>query len=85
MQQPWCSRGAGAIFSRQSLRFGDVSSGFLQFVAMPFNGDRHRDALLPYAAPNADPVQRRLTYPPTGHLLSHASTGRGMSGHHPTN
>jgi hypothetical protein len=39
----------------------DVSSGFLQYVAMAFRGDhgsqfvdRHRDPLLAYAAPNAD-------------------------------
>jgi hypothetical protein len=45
-----------------NVEIGYVSSGFLQFVAMAFRGDqhsqvvyRHRDPLLAYAAPNADP------------------------------
>jgi hypothetical protein len=44
------------------VEIGEASSGFLQFVAMAFRGDqrgqldrRHRDPLLAYAAPNADP------------------------------
>jgi hypothetical protein len=32
--------------------------------------DRHRDPLLAYAAPNADPVHGRLHLPSGGHLLS---------------
>ena len=56
---------------------GDVSSGFLQYVAMAFRGDqgsqsvhRYRDPLLAYAAPNADPVHDRLQLPSARHLLS---------------
>jgi hypothetical protein len=49
------------------VEIGEASSGFLQFVAMAFRRDqrsqlvhRHRDPLLAYAAPNADPVDGRL-------------------------
>ncbi len=59
------------------VEIGDASSGFLQFVAMAFRGDqrsqlvhRHRDPLLAYAAPNADPVHGRLHLPSARHLLS---------------
>jgi len=45
-----------------NVEIGYASSGFLQFVAMAFRGDqhsqvvhRHRNPLLAYAAPNADP------------------------------
>jgi hypothetical protein len=62
------------------VEIGDVSSGFLQFVAMAFRGDqrsqlvhRHRDSLLAYAAPNADPVHGRLDLPSARHLLSQHS------------
>ena len=55
----------------------DASSGFLQFVVMAFRGDqrsqlvhRHRDPLLAYAAPNADPVHGRLHLPSVRRLLS---------------
>jgi len=57
------------VFARRRSRIqqaiveiGEASSGFLQFVAMAFRGDqrsqlvhRHREPLLAYAAPNADP------------------------------
>ena len=57
------------VFARRRSRIqqaiveiGEASSGFLQFVPMAFRGDqrirlvhRHRDSLLAYAAPNADP------------------------------
>ena len=64
------------------VEIGDASSGFLQFVAMAFRGDqrskvvhRHRDPLLAYAAPNADPVHGRLHVPSACDLLSqHSST-----------
>jgi hypothetical protein len=58
----------------------EASSGFLQFVAMAFCGDqrsqllhRHRDWLLAYAAPNADPVLARLRTATARDLLSQHS------------
>jgi hypothetical protein len=63
-----------------TVEIGDVSSGFLQFVAMAFHGDqrsqlvhRHRDSLLAYAAPNSDPVHGRLHLPSARHLVSQHS------------
>jgi hypothetical protein len=75
------------VFARRRSRIqqaiveiGDASSGFLQFVAMAFRGDqrsqvvhRHRDPLLAYAAPNADPVHGRLHVPSARDLLSQHS------------
>ena len=62
------------------VEIGDASSGFLQFVPMAFRGDRrsqvvhrHRDPLLAYAAPNADPVPGRLHLPSARHLLGQHS------------
>ena len=62
------------------VEIGYASSGFLQFVAMAFRGDqrsqvvhRHRDPLLAYAAPNADPVHGRLHVPSARDLLSQHS------------
>jgi hypothetical protein len=55
------------VFARRRIQqsivgTGEASFGFLQFVAMAFRGDQrgrlvhpHRDPLLAYAAPNADP------------------------------
>ncbi len=63
------------------VEIGDASFDFLQFVAMAFRADqrsqlvhRHRDPLLAYAAPNADPVHGRLHLPSARHLLSQHST-----------
>ncbi|MGY4646387.1 hypothetical protein [Mycobacterium sp. URHB0021] len=64
------------VFARRRSRIqsviveiGDVSSGFLQYVAMALRNDHgsqfvhlHRDPLLAYAAPNADPVHGRLHF-----------------------
>ena len=62
------------------VEIGEASSGFLQFVPMAFRGDqrsqlvhRHRDPLLAYAAPNADPVHGRLDVPSARDLLSQHS------------
>jgi hypothetical protein len=65
---------AAAVFARRRggiqqviVEIGDISSGFLQFVATAFHGDqrsqlvhRRRDPLLAYASPKADPVHGRL-------------------------
>jgi hypothetical protein len=66
------------VFARRRSRIpqaiveiGEASYGFLQLVPMAFRGDqrsplvhRHRDPLLAYAAPNADPVHGRPAYRP---------------------
>jgi hypothetical protein len=38
MRQPWCSRGAGAEFSRRWLKLATLHLVFLQFVVMAFRG-----------------------------------------------
>jgi hypothetical protein len=68
------------VFARRRSRIqpaivemGEASSGFLQFVAMAFRSQlvhRHRDPLLAFAAPNADPVHGRLHVPSACDLLS---------------
>jgi hypothetical protein len=62
---PRCTR-------QTTVEIDDASSGFLPFVAMALRGDqrsqlvhRHRDQLLAYAAPNADPVRGQLHLPPS--------------------
>jgi hypothetical protein len=62
MQQPWCSRAAGAVFSSRSLKLARlhlVFSNLWRWRSAVINAarsfHRHRDPLLAYAAPNADP------------------------------
>jgi hypothetical protein len=81
MQQPWCSRGAGAISSTRSLNSATFHPASpICVVAAAFNGDQrsqvvhcHRGPLLLYAGANADPEYGRLHLPSAGHLLSQHS------------
>jgi hypothetical protein len=61
------------------LEIGEASSGFLQFAAMAFRGDRRSSSSTVIVTgcclirPNADPIYGRLHLPGSRHLLSQHS------------